>query len=149
MACAPGMPGKFSPPPRISDPDMHHGTCVTHVPWCMSGSLTSGFFEVVPGKRSRYSRCMRNPQLYVSGKRPMWCENLRTVCVGRICTRVPHTALMVCMFLQHLATVNKPADLLMWRISSFKNPEAFTNCIFEEYCIFEWICIRNPCKDTP
>ena len=41
---APGMPGTFSPSPQVSDPDMHHGTCVTHVPWCMSGSLTSGFF---------------------------------------------------------------------------------------------------------
>ena len=41
-ACA-EMPGTFSPPPRVSDPDMHHGTCVTHVPWCMTGSLTSGF----------------------------------------------------------------------------------------------------------
>ena len=40
---ASGMPGTFSPPPRVSDPDMHHGTCVTHVPWCMPGSLTSGF----------------------------------------------------------------------------------------------------------
>ena len=40
---APGMPGTFSPSPQVSDPDMHHGTCVTHVPWCMSGSLTSGF----------------------------------------------------------------------------------------------------------
>ena len=40
---APGMPGTFSPPPRVSDPDMHHCTCVTHVPWCMPGSLTSGF----------------------------------------------------------------------------------------------------------
>ena len=29
---APGMLGTFSPPPRVSDPDMHHGTCVTHVP---------------------------------------------------------------------------------------------------------------------
>ena len=26
--------------PLFSDPDMHHGTCVTHAPWCMSGSLT-------------------------------------------------------------------------------------------------------------
>ena len=42
-AHAPGTPGMFSPPPRASDPDMHHGTCVTHVPWCMPGSLTSGF----------------------------------------------------------------------------------------------------------
>ena len=43
VAHAPGMPGTFSPPPWISDPDMHNGTCVTHVPWCMPGSLTSGF----------------------------------------------------------------------------------------------------------
>ena len=42
-AHAPGMPGTFSPQARVSDPDMHHGTCVTHVPWCMPGSLTSGF----------------------------------------------------------------------------------------------------------
>ena len=48
---APGMPGTFSPPPRVSDPGMHHGTCVvaiwspsasseiavTYVPWCMTG----------------------------------------------------------------------------------------------------------------
>ena len=43
VAHGPGMPGTFSPPPPVSDPDMHHGTCVTHVTWCMSGSLTSGF----------------------------------------------------------------------------------------------------------
>ena len=33
----------------ISDPCMHHGTCVTHVPWCMSGSLTHDGGENVPG----------------------------------------------------------------------------------------------------
>ena len=49
--------------PPVSDPGMHHGTCVTHVPWCMSGSQ-----PVVAGKRSRHSRRMRNPQFYVSGK---------------------------------------------------------------------------------
>ena len=32
----------------VSDSNMHHGTCVTHVPWCMSGSLTCGG-ENVPG----------------------------------------------------------------------------------------------------
>ena len=26
--------------PLVSDSGMHHGTCVTHVPWCMSRSLT-------------------------------------------------------------------------------------------------------------
>ena len=54
VAHAPRMPGTFSPPLRVSDPDMHHGTCVTRVPWCMPESLTSGFVwsrwrENVPG----------------------------------------------------------------------------------------------------
>ena len=31
----------------ISDPGMHLGTCATHVPWCMSGSLTRGGGENV------------------------------------------------------------------------------------------------------
>ena len=31
------------------DPGTHHGTCVTHVPWCMSGSLTRGGWENVAG----------------------------------------------------------------------------------------------------
>ena len=47
-------PGMLSPPARVSDPEMHHGTCVTHVPWCMPKSLTSGLLwsrwrENVPG----------------------------------------------------------------------------------------------------
>ena len=41
----PGMPGPVFPPPRVSVPDMHHGTCVTHVPWCMPWSLNSGFLS--------------------------------------------------------------------------------------------------------
>ena len=32
VAHAPGMPGALSPLQRVSDPDMHHGTCVKHVP---------------------------------------------------------------------------------------------------------------------
>ena len=51
-------------PLRVSDPDMHHDTCVTHVPWCMPGSLNIGFLSIRWwGKRSRHSRRMRNPQL--------------------------------------------------------------------------------------
>ena len=32
----------------VSDPDMHHGMCITHVPWCMSGSLTRGGGKTFP-----------------------------------------------------------------------------------------------------
>ena len=54
VARAPAMPGTFSRnrlqrKRLVNDPGMHHGTCVTQVPWCMSGSLTRGFGENVPG----------------------------------------------------------------------------------------------------
>ena len=62
VAIAPGMPGTLSPPPRLNDPDMYHGTCVPHVPWCMPGSLTGVFlWNRWHGKRSRHSRRVRNP----------------------------------------------------------------------------------------
>ena len=72
VAHAPEMVGTFSPPPRVCDPDMHHGTCVTHMSWCMPGLLTSGFlWSRRRGKRSRHSRRMHNVQVHVSCKRPM------------------------------------------------------------------------------
>ena len=72
VAHAPGMLGTFPSPPRVSDPDMHHSTCVTHVPWCMPGSLTSCFlWSRWWGKRCWHSWHMHNPQFYVSGKKPM------------------------------------------------------------------------------
>ena len=68
-ACA-GNAGNISQPPQVRDHDMHHGPCVTHVPWCMPGSLTCVFlWSWWRGKRSRHSRCMHNPECYVSGKR--------------------------------------------------------------------------------
>ena len=37
--------------PLVNDPGMHHATCVTHVPWCLSGSLTHAGENVsgIPG----------------------------------------------------------------------------------------------------
>ena len=68
------MPGTFSPPPRVSYPDMHHGTCVTHVQWCMSGSLTSGFiWKSVAAKTFPVFQRMHNPKFSISGKRPKKC----------------------------------------------------------------------------
>ena len=48
VAHAPGMT-RIQRKLLVSDPSTHHGTCVTHVPWCMSGSLTCGGGENVPG----------------------------------------------------------------------------------------------------
>ena len=72
VAHAPGMLGTFSLPRRVTNPDTHHGMCVTHVPWCMPGSLTSSFlWSWWRGKHSRHSWRMHNQQLCVSGKRTM------------------------------------------------------------------------------
>ena len=43
VAHAREMPRTFSPPWLVSDPGMHHDTCVTYVSWFMPGSLASGF----------------------------------------------------------------------------------------------------------
>ena len=70
-ACA-GNTGNVFPPPQFRYPDMHHGMCVTHVPWCMPGSLNCIFiWNWRRGKRSRHSRRMRNPQVYASGRGPI------------------------------------------------------------------------------
>ena len=47
--------------------DVTGNTLLAISAWCMSGLLTSGGVK----KRSRHSRRMRNPQFYLSGKRPM------------------------------------------------------------------------------
>ena len=54
--------------PLVSDPAMHHVTCVTHVPWCMSGSLDPSGGETFPAHA--------HPQFSVSVKRPMHLKHL-------------------------------------------------------------------------
>ena len=83
VALAPVISGRLSLPPWVSDPGMHHGTCVTHVPWSMPGSLTGGFLlSRWREKRSRHSQRLRNPQFYVSGKRPMTCAQTWRISFG-------------------------------------------------------------------
>ena len=76
-ACA-GNAGNVFPTPRVSDSDMHQGTCVTHVPWCMPGSLTSGFLCLwrvnIPGIPStcatrNFTYLVRDPWLPMSWRR--------------------------------------------------------------------------------
>ena len=76
IAHASGMPRTFSQPPQVSNPDMHRGTCVMGVPWCMPESLSSGFlWSRWRGKRFWHSQRMSNPKFYISGKRPVKYRN--------------------------------------------------------------------------
>ena len=68
---------RFQSKPLVCDPDMYHGTCVTHMPGCMSGSLTCGDRETFPAFPAQ-----AHPQCYVSGNRPvcrMTCHQRRHV----------------------------------------------------------------------
>ena len=76
-ACAGNTGNVFPTTAGYSDPDMHHDTCVTYVPWCNPASLNSGFlWSRWRGKHSRHSWRMRNPHFYVSGKRPMGWKHI-------------------------------------------------------------------------
>ena len=58
--------------PLVSDLGMHHGTCVTHVPWCMSGSLNGGGGVNVPGIPGA---CATHNITYLA--RGPWCRGRR------------------------------------------------------------------------
>ena len=66
--------------PPVGDPDMHYGTCVTHVPWCMSVSLTRGDGENVPGIPGACA--IRNIKYLVRGPWPLLSHGY---CLGDIC----------------------------------------------------------------
>ena len=72
VAHAPGMPGKFSPPPTSMEtacqPSRHASRHVRDARAVMHVGIVNPRWW---WKRSRHSRRMRNPQFYVSGKRPM------------------------------------------------------------------------------
>ena len=70
----------------VSDLGMHHGTCVTHAPWCISGSLTRGDEKNVPGipgacttrnftylARCPYSNTLTAVPVYFCGIRVYFC----------------------------------------------------------------------------
>ena len=74
-----------------SDPGMHHGTCVTHVPWCMSGSLTGGGGENVPGipgtcATRTFMYLVRGPWSVTHPSIPYCFNTLRPRQNGRRCT---------------------------------------------------------------
>ena len=85
-----GMPGTFSTPPRVNDPDMYQATCVTHVSWCMMGSLTTGFLRSRWWrKRSRHPRRFCNPQFWVPGHiDPYWSLFMYLLYIISVCLYV-------------------------------------------------------------
>ena len=84
VAHAPGMPGTFSPQPTsketASQRSRHASRHVRHTRAVMHVRIANPQWR---GKRSRHSRRMRNPQFYVSGKRPIGQTNLHWLCESK------------------------------------------------------------------
>ena len=153
----PGIPGTFSPQLRISDPDMHHGTCVTHVPWCMPGSLTKGIlWGRWRGKRSRHSRRMRNKKFCASGKRPITTYLALYIspgldgfnnasCIHSATNKTdtdqkPHTLYQHLIFYQqnicYLSNVRLVLPVVEGRLGRYFIPAA--DYLTKRICIWEW-----------
>ena len=62
------MPGTFSPPPGVSDPNMHHRTCVTHVPFPLKSAAGENVPDI-PGVTHNFTYLVRGPwrDLYCKG----------------------------------------------------------------------------------
>ena len=58
---------QFQRKPLVNNSGMHHGTWVTHVPWCVSGSLIRD-----GGKKGL--TFLAHAQFFVSNKRPIVCS---------------------------------------------------------------------------
>ena len=108
----------------VSDPGIHHGRYVAHVPWCTSGSLVMHVGIANPRwreKRSQHSWRMRNPQFDVSDKSPM--RLISFIWIGDRCRLWKILVLRISM--QTQATVSRIPELPANQYSSLTFPTMF------------------------
>ena len=101
-ACA-GNAGNVFPRRRfqrkslVNDPGMHHGTCVTHVPWCMSGSFTCGDGESVPGIPGACAPAILRIWQEAHHLDRCWPISLTHICVNTVYPKkYPHGFVVLC-----------------------------------------------------
>ena len=103
---------RFQRKPLGSDHGMHHGTCVMHVPWCMSGSLTRSGGENFPGipgacATRNFTYLVRGPWAWFNVQQ----ARVRILIAVLYCMADDHLLLMSAkfvegrMFLNHVAVV--------------------------------------------
>ena len=140
---------RFQRKPLISDTGMHHGTCVKHVPWCMSGSLTNGGGENVPGIPGVCAA--RNFAYLVRGPWQPDALMLATICMwhwSRCRILVPsYGGTMVFVWAWELVHMVRLVMLPSWTRWSFfklhwimkspkmlKEAEGLARCIYPQWC---------------
>ena len=143
VAHAPGLSGTFFPSPRVSDLDMHHGTCVMHVPWCMLGLLTSSFlWSRWRGKCSRHPQRMRNPQFYVSGKKPMTLTgsdmNVWSIWIWPYLVRWTHIKYKIDIFIWNLWQGGGGQCVTAWFYVDLEDSKPLTVCSHQARLWQKW-----------
>ena len=68
--------------PLVSNPGMHHDTGITHVPWCMSGSLTRGGRENGPGIPGACETRNLYIYIYITSMRLGWTKTYVRECIN-------------------------------------------------------------------
>ena len=139
--------------PRVSDPDMHDGTCVTHVPWCMSRSLTLGGGENVPGIPGACATCnftylARDPSHYAIMVLVACTDDGQTTHRRQDIfrhrfwpTRTPRASLVEMHVTQLLYKLTRRGFCFFNTLRPRQNGCHFTDDIFK--CIFlEWKCMN-------
>ena len=131
--------------PLVNDPGRHYGTCVMHVPWCMSGSLTRDGGENVPGIPGAYATrsftyLVRGPwqasKISIIGHRSYWFG---------ICSWVPiyhmDRRLLIVVSCKRIRLSNvwkKPAtQTSIWPPSKqflYLNPHSVSGCLVLYHC---------------
>ena len=91
---------RFQRKPPVSDLGMHHGTCVTHEPWCMSGSLTRSDGEYllgIPGACAirNFTYLARGPWTHFPLTGPLWLESTGH-CLNKILQKKSYTDGLKC-----------------------------------------------------
>ena len=127
--------------PLVSDPGLHHGKCVTHVPWSMSGSLARGGGENVSGIPGACAT--RNFTYLTRGPHNLMIKNI-WLCMIRLYQRITKIHII------HLLNTRVPIwqellNLIYYSPVSFFPSQSslkYTNnistvifiAIYEEYC---------------
>ena len=132
---------------------MHHGTCVTHVPWCMSGSLTRAGDETFPTfpAHAQSVNLQIWQEAHACRHQIMVSTNPGFLLVWLIWHQVPKLLLcMICLeivplkSLPHLPSVN---ELTYWDFNkhghSLTMDAKHAISMQIEWCIVWWLCQSN------
>ena len=153
-ACA-GNAGNVSPHHRLqrkplaSDPGMHHGTCVPHVPWCMSGSITrvvGGNVPGIPGACAPAVLRIWQEAHAVSQQTSIeqWHRYLLRQCIYYC--NIPSFQSWVT---SHVNMTPHPASWLCLHMRIIKSSKYEFNFLMWKKCQYWWVCPQPPPPPLP